>query len=38
MIDDWRTAIRYGMPFGGGLAFLADEIGLLTTNPMGTFC
>jgi len=29
MVDDWRTAARYGMPFGIGLAVLAGVIGLL---------
>src|SRR5262245_47505311 len=29
MIDDWRTAARYGMPFGVGLANCAGIIGLL---------
>jgi hypothetical protein len=29
MVDDWRTAARYGMPFGIGLAVFAGIIGLL---------
>jgi hypothetical protein len=29
MVDDWRTAARYGMPFGIGLAIFAGIIGLL---------
>jgi hypothetical protein len=29
MVDDWRTAARYGMPFGIGLAIFAGVIGLL---------
>ena len=37
MIDDWRTAARYGMPFGVGLAIFAGIIDP-RSNPMGTFC
>ena len=29
MVDDWRTAARYGMPFGIGLAVFAGIIGVL---------
>ena len=31
MVDDWRTAARYGMPFGVGLAILGCGIALLRT-------
>src|SRR6478672_9779426 len=31
MVDDWRTAARYGMPFGVGLALLGCGIALLRT-------
>src|SRR6185312_2000562 len=35
MMDDWRTASRYGLPFGGGLAIFAGGIGLLhAVNPL----
>jgi hypothetical protein len=29
MVDDWRAAARYGMPFGIGLAIFAGVIGVL---------
>lgn len=37
-LDDWRTAARYGMPFGVGLALLGCGIALLrTVNSTGDF-
>ncbi len=38
MMDDWRTASRYGLPFGVGLAIFAGGIGLLhAVNPSSQF-